>query len=356
MTSEVKYRESNIELFRIIMMMLIVAHHYVINSGVFDAISAPPYTWKHYFLYFFGMWGKIGINCFVLITGYFMCKSDITMRKFLKLLLEVLFYNVVIYTIFVMSGYESFSVKGIAIAINPLGSISDGFIACFLIYYLLIPFLNAMVNHITKKQHALLMGLCMLFFVLWDHIPGVEYRFNYVGWFCVLHIIASYIRFYLPNNNKNNRHEVLLIITGGVFAILSVIGQCMMIEQGWHVGWQYKWVSDCNAIVGVISSVMMFIGFRELRIKYSPLINGIAASTFGVLLIHANSDTMRRWLWQDVCHNVDWISSPYMPLHAIGCVLAIFTICIVIDKMRIYLFEKPTLKLLDRVLMRYGIK
>ena len=357
MTSEIKNRESNIELLRIIMMMLIVAHHYVVNSGVLDAISMPPYTWKHHFLYIFGMWRKIGINCFVLITGYFMCKSEITVRKFLKLLLEVLFYNIVIYVIFALTGYEPFSIAGMIKAFSPIKSIADGFTSCFLIYYLLIPFLNVMVNHISKKQHALLIGLCMLFFVLWDHIPGVEYRYNYVGWFCVLHIIASYIRFYLPVHEKmyNNKHEVMLILTGGALAVLSVIGQSLMIEHGWHVGWQYKWV-NCNAILGVISSIMMFIGFKRLRIKFSPLINSIATSTFAVLLIHANSDIMRWWLWYDICHNIDWVSSPYMPLHAIGCVLAIFSVCIIIDKIRIYVFEKPTFKIVDRILVKYGIK
>ena len=130
----------------------------------------------------------------------------------------------------------------------------------------------------------------------------------------------------------------------------------MMIEQGWYVGWQYKWVVDCNAIVGVLSSVMMFIGFKGLHIEYNPWINGIAASTFGVFLIHTNSDTMRKWLWQDVCQNVDWVSLPYMPLHAIGCVLAIFVVCIIIDKVRIYVFEKPTFKVVDKILTRYGIK
>ena len=340
------------------MMLLIVAHHYVVNSGVFDAISMPPYTLRHYFLYIFGMWGKIGINCFVLITGYFMCKSDITVRKFLKLLLEVLFYNIIIYSIFAMTGDEAFSFAGIVRAFNPIKSIADGFVSCFLIYYLLIPFLNAMVNHISKRQHAILIGLCMLFFVLWDQMPGVEYRFNYVGWFCVLHIISSYIRFYFPTKEEvaSNKNEMLLITAGGGIAVLAVIGQCYMIEKGWHVGWHYKWVADCNAIVGVISSIMMFIGFKGLRVKYSPFINGIASSTFAVLLIHTNSDTMRRWLWQDVCHNLDWVSSPFMPLYSIGCVLAIFAVCIIIDQVRIYVFEKPIFKIVDRILVKHGIK
>ena len=151
-------------------------------------------------------------------------------------------------------------------------------------------------------------------------------------------------------------HEGVLIIMGGVFATLSVVGQCFMIEKGWHVGWQYQWVIDCNAIVGLLSSVMMFIGFKNLRMKNYNWINAIASSTFAVLLIHANSDAMRKWLWQDVCHNVDWIYSPYLPLHAIGCVLIIYVACVLIDKVRMFLIEKPTFIIIDKYLQKYGIK
>ena len=86
-------RLSNFELYRIIVMLLIVAHHYVVNSGVEPLMAENPLAAKSIFLYLLGMWGKTGINCFVLITGYFMCKKQITLRKFLKLLLEVEFYN-----------------------------------------------------------------------------------------------------------------------------------------------------------------------------------------------------------------------------------------------------------------------
>ena len=350
-----KQRNSNLEIFRILLMLSIVAHHYVVNSGLLDIIAEPPYTWKHYFMYIFGMWGKIGINCFVLITGYYMCRSDITIRKFLKLLFEILFYNAVIYIAFSIGGYESFSLGGFCSAINPIKSISRDFVSCFLIYYLFIPFLNILVDNLTQKQHGYLVFLCVSFFVIMDHFPGIEYRFNYVGWFCILHIIASYLRFYLLKPPLLKR-EVACIITGAGIAVVSVVGQCMLIEQGWHVGWQYKWVADCNAFVGLLSSVMMFIGFKNLQMKNYNWINTIASSTFAVLLIHANSDVMRKWLWQDVCHNVDWIYSHYMPLHAIGCVLAIFIACVLIDKVRMSLIEKPTFKIIDKYLLNYGIK
>ena len=72
-------RSSNIELFRILSMITIVAHHYVVNSGLLDCIEKQaPLEFKDYFLILFGMGGKTGINCFVLITGYFMCTSYIT--------------------------------------------------------------------------------------------------------------------------------------------------------------------------------------------------------------------------------------------------------------------------------------
>ena len=68
--SNEKIRESGIELFRIISMLLIVAHHYVVNSGVLKIANADPLSFNSIFLCLFGAWGKTGINCFVLITGY----------------------------------------------------------------------------------------------------------------------------------------------------------------------------------------------------------------------------------------------------------------------------------------------
>ena len=67
-------------------MLLIVAHHSVFHSGVMEEMAQNPLCAKSIFFYVFGMWGRTGIDCFVLITGYFMCKSHITIQKYLKLL------------------------------------------------------------------------------------------------------------------------------------------------------------------------------------------------------------------------------------------------------------------------------
>lgn len=70
-------------------MLCIVAHHYVVNSGLIQLVQENnSLDFKSIFILLFGWGGKTGINCFVLITGYFMCKSQITVKKFLKLIGE----------------------------------------------------------------------------------------------------------------------------------------------------------------------------------------------------------------------------------------------------------------------------
>ena len=104
-------RNSNLELLRIILMLLIVAHHFVVNSGiteVYDLKGSPVNT---LFLELWGMWGKTAINVFVLISGYFMCTSKLTWKRFLKIVMEVKFYHIVMFSILLVMGYEIFSFK-----------------------------------------------------------------------------------------------------------------------------------------------------------------------------------------------------------------------------------------------------
>lgn len=49
----------------------------MINSGLVEGKTFFDnyFSWVNQFYLIFGMWGKIGINCFALITGYYMCVS-----------------------------------------------------------------------------------------------------------------------------------------------------------------------------------------------------------------------------------------------------------------------------------------
>ena len=107
-------------------------------------------------------------------------------------------------------------------------------------------------------------------------------------------------------------------------------------------------MSESSKPLPLLTGIMAFVFFKKLRLPFLPLVNIMGGSTFGVLLIHANSDTMRKWLWRDFLHNVDMYDSPWLVAHAVGSVLAIFIVCIVIDRLRLRFIEPPVMALFDR--------
>ena len=343
-----KPRNSNLELFRIIVMFLIVLHHSIVNSGLVPLIEADFPSTKSTILAFFGCAGKIGINCFVLITGYFMCTSKITLRKGLKLLLEIEFYKIAIFAIFVATGYIHLSFKSIFNGIMPVTSISDGFVSCYLVFYCFIPFLNILIQGMNKRLHLILICLCLLAYSLPAQV-FMTVSFNYVGWFMVVYFIAAYFRLYPPQWSMSAKYT-------GLFALLFwTISLCCV--WGWAQYCVYRgkppsfffFVADSNKPLAIATAVSFFLFFKNLKLGYSRVINTIAASAFGVLLIHANSEAMRQWLWLETLDNVGHYSIDIFA-HVIVGVLLIYAVCTLIDLVRIHLLEKPVFKVIDSYL------
>lgn len=215
-----KQRQSNLELYRIIVMLMIVAHHYVVNSGLFQLIEESPLSPSSLAMLIFGGWGKTGINCFVLITGWFMCKSEWTGIKLLKLYLQITFYTVIIYTIFCLTGKEEFvPIKAIWTLWPVKGIHSGDFVSCFLIWYLFIPFINILIKSLTKNQLGWLNILLLFTYCLIPQIPKINVTFNYISWFSLLYLVAAYIRLYgLPikiNHRQWGYLTLCTVITGG---------------------------------------------------------------------------------------------------------------------------------------------
>ena len=344
-----KHRDSNLELFRVLVMLSIIAHHYVVNSGIWGIIQTNELSTCSLFYYIFGMWGKTGINCFVLITGWFMCTSRITFRKFLKLLLEIEFYKIVIGVCFLLVGKEVFSLKWL-LSMLPVRSIRADFVSSFLVFYLFIPFLNILVQNITRRQHLLLIILLLFLYTFLSSVPKFHVTMNYVSWFCTLYVFSSFMRLYEFPYKEHNLVWCglsLICILVSVFSVI-VIRHCSKVIS------PYWFVSDSNKLMALLTSICLFNFFRTLKMPYCQFINLIGSTTFGVLLIHSHSDTMRQWLWGDLFNNMGHFSTPYYIIRAIGIVLLIFAVCACIDYLRIVFLERPFFAFYDRRIATVG--
>lgn len=345
---EKKERNSNLELYRIIMMLLIIMHHYVVNSGLIQYIEKDTWSGNSVFFYIFGMWGRTAIDCFVLITGYFMCKSNITIRKFLKLLLQIELYAIFIYVLFVISGRQPFSIVEFCKNAWPFYGIKDNFSSCFLMFYLFIPFLKILIHGMNKRQHQLLIALCLFLYTGLGSIPNKFVWMNYTSWFCVLYIMSSYIRMFPQYHDSDTKFWGFATLSSVFISIVSVVLVLYLKSKMSIDIHPYFLVIEPNKVLAVLTSVCCFNFFRNLKISYSRIINTIASTTFGILLIHAHSDTMRNWLWRDVLDVVGQQSTNHTYLLAILSVLGVFIICSIIDYFRISFIEKYYMQLVDK--------
>lgn len=307
-------------------MALIIAHHYVVNSGVTGLYSISAHPARTLFLQSWGMFGKAGINAFVLLSGYFMCQSRLTPIRFLKVILPIVLYRALTYAVGIALGLAKFSLAGVAAILLDLlsGAGSNGFFgASFPVFYLLIPVLIVIVRRLTGNELGLLVLFSLLLYTGLGTFFKNPHLFNEVLWFCVLFLIAAWIRLYANRWSSD--------FWGCFFALLICVSGCLL-----FIAWRdfffgtkgaYYLVDDPSRIGSLGIGLFIFLVFRNLQIRQCSAVNWLASHTFGVLLFHANW-VGRKLLWQagglfDVSAAFS-LPLPELILHAAVAVLAVF--------------------------------
>jgi hypothetical protein len=244
-----------------------------------------------------------------------------------------------------MTGYESLTHIRLAQLIMPFWNFETNFASCFIGFWLTIPFWNILTSHMTKKQHLVLTLLMLTLYTVCGSIPGFNVAMNYITWFGIIYLIASYIRLYSTPIFENKKLWMWISIISILLAMASVVVCHMRLHS---IG--YEFVSESNKIFAVAVAVSTFLWFKNINLPYSKIINIVGGTTFGVLLIHANSDAMRQWLWKDTVDCVGHYSLPLpqLILYSIAAVLAIFFICTAIDRVRQLIIEEPFFKWYDK--------
>ncbi len=345
-------RNSNIELLRIVAMIAIISSHFLSGSSLSEIVMEDIWNKKAVFFILCSSFSKVAINCFVMITGYYMCKQKITVRKFLKLYGEIFFYRLIIGSAFVVMGYEEFSLVWAIKKTLPFYEVKNGFTSCFLAFWLFIPFLNTLVLNLNKKMHLLMLLLLTYIYVILatlSFVEGIGVNMNYFSWFIVVYITGAYLRLYPHRVIESAKLSFLISICLIIVSLISVMYGLWSISHDGVYSLKYSfWVKDCNKVLAYLLGISVFLFFKNIKIPNSRIINELAASTFGVLLIHAQSDSMRQWLWNETVNTERiYYSDHYMGGFFIS-ITAVFLICSLIDFLRRKLIEKPLLNLYDK--------
>ena len=331
-------RKSNIELLRIFAMLLIVAHHIGVHSG-FD-LSADIPVFNKLWIQLIQMGGKIGVNVFVLISGYFLINTQrLKLDKVLKLWLQLVTYALAFFFLFVGLGDVEFSKEGLLNCFQPITKSTWWFASTYFVLFLLSPYISAGLRALTKETYQ---GLLLTMFLCWCIVPTFStssFQSSNLVWFVFLYALAGYIRLYVDLKTIKPGicfiTTVLLVILTWILAThLDRVG----IENVFNARSGEYFYHMQNLPILLISTTL-FLSFLAWDIGYVPFINIVSSATFGVYLIH-DYGPMRKLLWRTVFENTSYAHRKLLIPYTAGQILLVFAVCAVIELVRIYGIER----------------
>ena len=159
-------------------------------------------------------------------------------------------------------------------------------------------------------------------------------------------MLAGYIRLYDLKLVKKNYMYLVIAFSSWIISSIIVLIGLYVIKRTDAYMLLINYVKSVSSLPCLISAFSMFMYFKNISIKDCKIISAISSSTFAVYLIHING-SIRKYLFNNVLkvsyYGITTSPIPFA-LFVGGTSILIFVICIVIDKIRIYLFEKPFFK------------
>lgn len=334
-----KVRESNVELLRVICMFLIILHHYVAHSVTISMEYCP----NKVIAYFVGGGGKICFNAFIVISAWFLVDKKFSLQRFIKVWLQVLFYSVT-FTIITMLISDTFTVKNLFSCILPIAGNSHGFAANYLLFYLLFPFIQKMLNSLKQRDVVIVLSLVFYAQVV-SKVVGIVngYTQNFsseIGHFIFCYILTYYLKKWPPKWISNNRFH--LAVWTGIW-LLAFQANCMMYL--WGNGNQLtKWIGnlaqDETSILFIIAGFALFFFMNNIKIQPCYIINKLASFTFGILLFH-DHNFFRPIFWNNIVIPKTWYYANFYIIRVLIMGICIFYVGCVIDFIRQKMLEIP---------------
>lgn len=336
-----KIRNSNIELLRILVMFGIILTHISIKTGFVYPTNAI--TVNRLWIQILYMLGSMGNVCFILISGYFLIhKSNIEVKHIFKIWLQMFFYSFGITLLFMIFKIEEISIIQLLKSCLPVGFEFWWFASTYFIVYLLSPYINRLLQSFNQREFKKFLFLLLsLWSILPIFIPST-YGANELIFFIMIYSVGAYLGEYVDDYKSKHyfKYSMICIVSLiGSIVVMDIIGLKIPI-----FAIKYKHFLYLNELPMIVTCVFLFLGFKNLKIKNSKIINKIATTTFGIYLIHEHP--LMRNVLNNFINSLQLTNSIYLIPLSLIIGLVIFIVCSCIDFMRIQFIEK---KLFDKL-------
>lgn len=328
-----KNRNSNIETFRILSMILVLILHFNayflgdmpdifninnINSNTIGQVLIEALS-------------SVCVNCFLIISGYFGIKFKY--KTFWDMYIMLVMIYVPLYFI-ECAFYDNFTFKELLRNILAL-SRKNYYVQCYLMLCFLSPILNSFINKYGKK----ILKYVLTFWVIEFYFDCLRVGNQYLGFengYSLIHFVLMYM---LGRCTFLYKDAILSI--NKYFYILGYICCAFAVSLFYIIG--IKWSYDYSNPLIIIESFCLFFPFLYKSFN-NQFVNWIASSTFAVYIIQLY-DLPKLLLCNIDRYLVTNYSYPFYWLIVLIVIICFFLICILYDKIRILL----SLKITDKI-------
>lgn len=337
-------RYSNIELLRIISILMIIGSHMVIY-GIIELPNESIYVeWgtgtilNRLFASLLVPGGDIGVGVFFLITGYFMIDKE-KPRSIIGVLGEVLFYGITGMVVYILIFLFFHSELNVRYMLNNLFTPISGNVWWFASAYTILLLISPYINYFFKNLNST--EIWTLILIMWAllYVNGKVFNVYYYAL-----IRAAW--FYITGGGIKKREIKLSKKLCGVIFVINwllysgctyIIGMSTISSNGDGI--------VCNllklirlTIFSPIGSVALFLMFLSLTLAEWEFVNNVAKHCFGIYLLH-EMPIMRELLWVKILAiNKVYETMLFIPWCIIS-VAIVFMVGIILDKLRIEIYK-----------------
>jgi hypothetical protein len=327
-------RDSNMELLRIVSMILVLIVH-----ANFKSLDAPSQldievqTSSSFVRFLCESIAIICVNVFICISGWYGIRPNAF--RLIEFIFQILFIRILLYFILYMFGLtERWNITDWI----RLFTFHKGlwFVNAYIILYIFAPVLNSFVNLTTRHQ--------LKFFLLMFFSAQSIFGFiNSDNWFYSgssplsffgLYLLARYVRLY-PNKHTTHckYYDILIYLITVLLTTFIAFFSVKFFNRGGLCLYAY------SSPIVILSSFYFFLFFTKITFK-STIINWIAISAFSIYIVHCDPllfypyylETIRSWFANDTLI--------LFFIHIIVLICSIFVLSIMLDKIRIFVWKK----------------
>lgn len=318
-----KPRNSALEILRLFGMGIIIFHHFVVH-GIFPAVNIEQHHSFGVFISLLVGWGGyLGNSLFILMTGYFSVRKEISAKRLVMLMMTMVFYSVTIAIIWKIQG--RLPPGEMKRALFPFWYGYNWFVACYLLFMPLTQFLNKLLLQLDKVQYLALVAMEYFLYCVMPTFHGESFFQAPMLQFVMMYCIGGYLQLHKFKQEKFQKTRTWVLIAFALVVVTDIV-----------LIWQWLKGDDIWRYVNLLSTwtaVSMFMAAVSFKPFTSVNINKLAGSVLGVYLIHDNP-LVRPFLWRELLPNVKFMDEKFFVLFMIAKVLCVYIVCLGIDLTR----------------------